>query len=342
MAYSPLEVLQKVISETVVDLRLRNAPTLDALSREGRVISADFQDLYWNVVVSDSATATVAMTTAGANQSVGQTVQATLGLGAYKIYHQFPLTRVEMKNAKARGTGALKKLFQFHVNSGILAIRKQINNYIWNADGTAGYGGFVGMTKVLDPTAVYANIDPATYTNWVPIVNTSGSARNLTKSLFYTLETAMEVNEVMYNSIVMNPTTAQKYRELFDTTAGAYQIHNVESRTNVDLATGGLYWNGIPILTDRFCPAGQVVFFDSGSLELMSFDLSDADQGVLAKYGLKDNFNGGIGVADLGGLQINVALLPQTNPGVLEFQMFVIPQLKVANRRMVQAILNLN
>jgi hypothetical protein len=150
----------------------------------------------------------------------------------------------------------------------------------------------------------------------------------------------MDIQEVGYDTIICHPNTAQRYRELFENTAGIYQNINSAEKGVVDLYGGQLSWNGIPILTDRFCPAGRLVFADTSYIDLMSFDLADSDQGQLEDMGLKDNFNTMASV-EVGGLRINVALLPQTNPGTLQFQLFVIPQMRVLNRRMVQGILNL-
>lgn len=337
MPYAPTAVLKKLIEEREGDIRLRNARTLDLLASKGRVRTADTVDLNWNVILSDSTTATVAMTTAGTDQTTGDTVQATLPIGGYKIYHQFSLDRVTLKDTARRGTQALRRLFAFHVDAAILSLRKQVNNYIWTATGSVGFGGFVGMPVVLDDAAVYAGISPVTYPNWIPILDKNATARALSKTLLRNLETKMDIEEVSYDSIVVAPTMSQKYAELWDTVAQEQAIIN---NRVVDLGTGGRSWAGVPIVADRFCPNTQMVFFDSSAIELLSFDLSSADQGVLESFGLKDNFDT-VTSAEIGGLRINVALLPQTNPGVLTFQLFTVPQMKVSNRRMVQAITNL-
>lgn len=341
MPYAPTSVLATLIEDMEADIRLQGARTLDNLSSKGRVTTSDTVDLNWNVVLSDSATATAAMTVAGVDQNTGDTVRASLSMGTYKIYHQFSISRVDLKDASRRGTQALRKLFAFHVKSAILSIRKQVNNYIWNADGSAGFGGFVGMPVILNNTLSYAGIDPTVRTNWISIKDTNATNRNLTRTLLYNLDTTRDTEEVMYDTIVCHPITLQKYTELFDTVQGVNAIPNATNRTTVDLAPGARYYMGIPIIPDRFCPVGQIVFFESSAIELLSFDLSDADQGQLSSFGLKDNF-GTISSADVGGMRINVALLPQTNPGTLTFQLFVIPQMKVENRRMVQAIDRLN
>lgn len=341
MPFSPASVLAKIIESREQDIRLKNARTLDLLAARGQVRTAEMSDLNWNVILGDSLTSTVPMTTAGSDQTTGDTVQATLGIGSYKIYHQFSITRVSMKDAAAKGTEKLKQLFKVHVDAGMLSIRKRVNDLIWNGAGSVGDGGFVGFASVLDPAAVYAGIDPATWTNWVPILNTAGANRDLSKAILNNMGTLIDVEEVAYDTIVCNPVTAEKYRNLFELTVGQFQNQTAVQQNKVDMYSGSLYWDNRPIITDNRCPTGQLVFFDSGCVELMSFDLADADRDQLKRFGLKDNFST-LASADVGGLRINVALLPQTNPGALQFQMFVVPQMRVLNRRMVQAILKLN
>lgn len=341
MPFSPVNVLARLIEDRETDIRLRRARTLDLLASRGRCKSTTNSDLRWNIILRDSNTSTTSMSTPGGAQTVGQTVQANLSFGQYKIYHHFAINRVDMVEAAARGTESIRELFRTHVDAGILAIRKKINEYIWTAsaaDATT-YGGFIGMVDILDSSKSYAGLDPDDWPEWVAIVDTDTSPRNLTKTLLNRMETKMELEEVGYDTIVMHPNTALKYRELFESLAGVNQV--VVDGSRADFYGGTLSWMGTPILIDRFCPAGQIVFFDSQYVELLSFDLANSDRNQLSNMGLKDNFST-IDSALVGGLRVNVALIPQTNPGTIEFQIFVIPQMRVSNRRMVQGLLNLN
>lgn len=338
MAFAPTTVLKRLIEDQEVDLRLGKARTLDLLASKGRVRAADTTDLEWNVILSDSATATVPMTTAGSDQNTGDTIPAKLPIGAYKIYHQFSISRVELKDRAARGTKAIRQLFKMHLEAGIKSIRKQVNNYIWNADGSPSFGGFVGLSEVYDPTATYAGINPATYTNWIPIISANGgTGRALTKGLLRDMETLMDLEEVDYDCIVVHPTMSQNYAELWDVIA---QEQAVVNNQVVDLATGGRSWANTPIVTDKYCPNTQMSFFDSNSVELLSFDLADSDRGQLNSLGMTDNFSA-MTSAMVGGMMVNFAMIPPVNPGNITIQMFTLPQLKVANRRQVQAILDL-
>jgi hypothetical protein len=340
MPYSPAQVLAKIIQETTIDVRLRNAKVLNWLASRGRVRAANRSELNWNVVVNPSATATSAMSVAGTDQTTGDTVQAQLTIGGFKVYHQFSLSRVDMKDAQSRGTSELKKLFEFHIKAGMLAIKRQLNNYIWNADGSAANAGMVGLMRVLDNTLPYGGIDPVTYPTWVTIKNSNATPRPLSKIILMDFHRVQEEQEVMYDAIFTNPTTSQSYNTLFDTTAGNYQLNYNANKNLVDMAPGLRHYDGVPIQTDTFCPAGSIVTFDTDNIELLSFDLTDATQGQLDSLGLFDQFTA-MASAEIDGLMVNVALLPQVNPGIITFQLLVVPQLRVQNRRMLQAITNL-
>lgn len=338
MAYSSTAVLAKIIEETTPDLRLKNAVFLDYLAARGRVMKGDHTDLYWNAVATGSATATATMATAGTDQATGDAVQATLQIGGYKIYHQFTVSLVDMQNAKAAGVEKLKNLFKMNVTSGMLAIRRQLNTLLWTGDGLVGSAGVVGMNTVLDPTVTYANINPATYTQWVPIVATNATPRALTRNLLYDFSRICEEQEVYSDSLFSAPSLAQTYNTLFDTVAGINSVAGFGTAT--DLGYAARSYNGIPLLTDPQMPAGMIVGMNPSDISLLSMGLADADSGQLAALGLKNNLST-ISVADVGGLQVNVALLPQSNPGLITFQLFVLPQLKVHNRRSVQGLLKL-
>lgn len=342
MAYSSTAVLAKIIEESVPDLRLKNAVFLDYLSRRGCVVRGDHTDLYWNAIATGSQTATAAMSVAGSDQATGDAIQASLGIGAYKIYHQFSVSLVDMKNAQAAGVGKLKNLFKQNITSGMLAMRRQLNTYLWSADGTATSAGIVGVGKVLDNTIPYANIDPAAYSQWKTITQTNATPRALTRNLLYDFSRSLEEQEVYHDALFCSPTMAQTYNVLFDNVAGINAIMGGADRKPemTDLGYASRAYNGAPLITDPQMPLGQIVGFNTNDIQLISMDLADADQGQIQALGLKNNLSS-MASAEVGGLVVNVALLPQSNPGIISFQLLILPQLKVTNRRSIQAIMNL-
>lgn len=341
MAYNAANTLAKLIEETVPDLRLKNAVFLDYLAARGNVKKANKIDLSWNAIASGSVAAIAPMTTAGTSQATGDAVPATLPIGAFKIYHQFDVPLVDLVNTRTNGVGRLKNLFKENIYGGMLAIRRQLNTLLWTGDGTASSAGIVGIAPISDPTLSYAGINPATYTQWVPIVSTNGTPRALTRNLLYDFTRIQAEQETYSTSLFASPLMGQTYNNLFDNVAGSVSVQNDKGgKGSVDLGFGTRSYMGIPLMEDPQMPTGRIIGMNINDVELLSMDLGDADQGQVAALGLKSNVNS-IASADVGGMVINVALLPQTNPGILTFQMFVLPQLKVANRRSISGILNL-
>jgi hypothetical protein len=341
--FSPADVLAKVMEDQEVDLRLRNASLLDYLNSRNRVMSTSSKKHWWNVFTGTGEAAVVPFATAGVDQATGETVNAEVSIGDYKIYHQFSLLRTDLVDARSRGTNAIRSLFQTHVSDGLLILRRKMNDLLWNAQGTAADGGVTGVSKVLDNTYTYAGIDPTTYPNWVTIQSENGgTTRALSKALLLQHHKLIMDEETTYDAIFTSPTDSLKYNTLFDTIAGNYQIYpQVDGKNRVDLAPGQRHYDGIPIQEDIFAPVGGFYFFDTNTIEVLNFNLANADRGVLDSYQQTDNFSS-IAVANVGGLFVNVSLLANTNPGVLTFQMFVIPQVKFCNRRRIQAITDIS
>jgi hypothetical protein len=342
MAYSSVQVLAKLIEEKAPDLRLKNAVFLDYLSAQGQVKRGDHTDLYWNAIATGSTAVGVPMTTAGSSQATGDAVQATLGIGANKIYHQFDVSLVDLQNAKAAGVGKLKNLFMQNMKGGLIAIRRKMNTALWAGTGLAADGGIIGMQTVLDPTATYANINPTTYSQWVPIVTTAGAPRALTRPILQDYTRILEEQETYSDALFCTPLMGQTYSALFDNVAGINSVMTESAKVAMtDLGHLKRAYDGVPIITDPQMPNGQLVGIAPTDIEVLSMDLADADSGQIAALGLKNNLNS-IASAEVGGMVVNVALLPQANPGIITFQMFVLPQLKVTNRRSVTGILNLS
>lgn len=341
MAYNPALTLAKLIEDSVPDLRLKNAVFLDYLSSRGNVQKATKVDLNWNAIAAGSVAAVAPMTTAGTSQATGDAVPATLPIGAHKIYHQFDVPLVDLVNSRANGIGRLKNLFKENIYGGMLAIRRQLNTLLWTGDGAAASAGIFGISTVADPTLSYAGINPATFTQWVPIVSTSGTSRALTRNLLYDYSRLQTEQEVYSTAMFGSPLMGQTYNNLFDNVAGSVSVQNTAGGLGaVDLGFGTRSYMGVPLIEDPQMPNGRLIGMNANDVTLLSLDLGDADAGQVAALGLKSNVSS-IASADVGGLVINVALLPQVNPGIMTFQMFVLPQLKVSNRRSVSGILNL-
>lgn len=340
--YHSTDILQKLIEENVQDIRKESAKTLEFLNAQGQVRSGKTRDLRWNIIDGEDEVRGASMTTAGTNTDSGGATDAQLSYGGAKYYANCTISRVDMVEAATSGVGALRDLFGQHLEGKLKALRRKVNQSIWTGNGDAVlHAGMIGMTEVWDNTKPYAGIDPATNPLWKAIHETDpipSTPRALTRTLLENLTTKQEIEEVSATVYVCHPNTHQAYRALFDSIAGSYSIAGVNTATRpVDLGHTNSSYEGIPIITDPMCPQGVFVGVDASAVNLFTYDLANADRGQLQALGQKDNF-GQIRSASVAGMNVNIALLPEANPGNITFQLFVVPQLRVRNRRAIQTI----
>lgn len=368
MAYYLQSTLAKLIEEQVPDTRLKSAVLLDYLSSRGRVMKGEKIDLNWNVITAGSQADVLPITGGAAigtlpgaetvNTNTGDAAPATLPIGVHKIYHQFNLNTVELVNAKANGVGRLRNIFQENINGGLLAIRRRLNTLLWTGVGDAASAGITGVGPIMNNFIGYAGITPATpvaniyqpwnsivLTNGLPVAGTGYSAltnRALTRALLYDLTRIQAEEEVYGDALFVRPSMAQTYTSLFDAAATTLSVANTTGgRANTDLGFNTRSYMGMPIIEDPQMPAGQLVAFNTQDVTLYSMDLASEAVGEAGSLGFHANLSS-VSSADIGGLIVNIAMLPQNNPGILTIQMFVVAQLRVANRRSLSAILNLS
>ena len=203
---------------------------------------------------------------------------------------------------------------------------------IFTADGSAASGEFVGLGKIHDDTYSYAGISPVTYPLWKTLKLTgapAGNGRALTKNLLLDLEELIQVNEGGYNLIVTSPNTAKKYNQLFDTVPGG-GLSGDSSMANrqVDLGHGNRTYNGAAILEDPMIPYGAMHFINTNDLDIYSFNM-----GAVTPQSQQE-----FKVVPALGLNVHVAELPSNNSAVQRFEMFVLPQMRLFNRKSVAAV----
>lgn len=336
--FAPTETLKRTINELEVDISLGRAETLDGLAKKGCLQTVKSTDLEWNVSVGGGDAAWGAFTNSGTASNTSSTVSANVSIGSYKVYHKFGINKVVLQNAKTRGVGSQKRLLERHIKDALRVIRRKVNEALWLGDGTANYGGVVGLGVVTNNTLPYANINPATWSNWIAqIIENGGVATALTKATLMDLKELIHVQETDFDCIFTSPATAKAYNTLFDSIAGDLQLTNGYGSGEVDLGTGDRYWHKVPLMEDSFTPNGQIITMYSPDIEVCSFDMSDADYGMMNRFGFNTNI-APITSAEVNGLNVNIAMLPPNVPGVYEFEIFCLPQLRVFNRKSIQGI----
>jgi hypothetical protein len=115
----------------------------------------------------------------------------------------------------------------------------------------------------------------------------------------------------------MSPANKERYKNLFDETR-VLQVTNVGSPTNGDVGITNLTFNGRPLVTDNQMPNDIVYFIDAMNTQVATFRWD--------------------GTVDVGGLNINVSAVNSQNPYVQAFEIGVMPQLVVWDRRSLGVI----
>lgn len=345
MALTPLEAMNKVVENSVVDLRSNRVTTLANMQAANRFRTIKKTNIDWDVVVEGGGTAWVGIEAEDlTNNGEDNTVPANLRIGQYRLKHTFTISRTAIQEALTLAPTDLKNLFQEKLDTGILQLAKQMNDVIWNGDGTAAKGGVIGLNKVMDNTASYAGISTATMPKWVCPTLTNATPRALTRDLLLDFDYMEDLEEVNYNYISVNPSVAKTYTKVFDQLAGAGAIAYTPKSTgstsvqNVELGHGDIYYKGSPIVKENKQQPGQMVFMDMSQIWLYTFDMAtdpDVTSGI-SKTG--DAEFGRIVSSMVNGMQVNMSELPSNVPTVKKFELFVVPQLRVRNRRAIQVI----
>lgn len=337
MAITGQEVLNKIVEDRIADLRLTSARFVANLADKGRAQTKQNTNIDWVVDAGGAAVHWEPVTQDGTEDATDNTHPANLRIGRYRLKHQFPVSRVAIAEAAERAPGDLEDLFESHVRSGILSIGRELNRALYLADGSAAYGEVFGLNKIQDDSHSYAGINPNTVPAWKALnfrhPTTPGTARPLTKELLLDLDRVVAEAETYYDFIITNPLAAMKYNLLFDslTGAGSQSIADNGRFRNVDLGYGGRFYNGTPIVEDPMCPAGTMYFLNSSDFTLYSFLLADNPTPKARPEQKKTVF----------GMNLNIAELPSNNSAVRRFELYVMPQMRVFNRKSVIALRDL-
>lgn len=336
---TPLEAITFLIEDQVAIARLRASYTLQLLYKLGRMTDAIQTQLKWDVDLAGGAAAIEAVTANGAATATDVVKNAVLPIGNYRIKHQFTISKIDMRQSAAIAPSELKNLFGNHVTRGITHILRTLNSLVYTGAGNAASAEVVGLEQVIDAAVSYGGISPITYPLWQAYVNANGgTARALTKNLMYDVDEATVNNETMYDFIVTSPRIGTKYKAAFDTTRPLEYLYTGEGELpNADLGLAGLSYNGKPIIQDPQCTAGSMYFLDATEIDIASFRVENGPDPTM---GL-DQTPIEVASTKLLGLNINVAELPSLNSAVRVFELYLLPQLRVRNRKTVSVIKDL-
>lgn len=337
MALTSIETIAKAVDPIIANTRLTSAPTLMNLyARDAMRTKLDTQ-INWDVDLGGAGVAIEPVTQDGTDTAVDNIVPAQLRIGRYRVKHQFPISRVAIEEAAVLAPEEVADLFQSHVVRGLNKIMREVNRLILSGSGLAADAEVSGLSKVADATAVYAGLDPATYTAWKPIINTNGTARALTTNLLLDIGQAIQEQESYFDMILTSPAIGKSYNKLFNDVAGGWGVtadEEVNGLTRIELGHGGRYYMGIPLIEDPMLPAGSIYMLNSMDLDVFSFAFENSVGGDMSQTAILDP-------ASTYGINVHIAELPSNNTAMRKFEIYCMPQFRVFNRKSVAGILNI-
>lgn len=326
-----LGAINLVIEEQIAELPFRPYTMLTLLNKVD-----EFQtSVIWDVNVGGAQVSGRSAATVPTVQNTDNVIPATLPIGNYVADHTFAVAITQLTNLgnlpDNMAPRALRNLFQSHVSTAFEVIFPKLNKLIWSGTGAADTTNLqvFGMQSVVG-TGAYAGIDPATYPAWLAYRNVNGGTpRALSKQLFAEAEVEMFKRGLVYDMIVTTAEIVELYTALFDASSGK------PGDDTADIGFTGVEYKGRTIRKDADCPPGTIWFINSRDVRLHTFA-----QGVYGEaapsgdYLLSQVTNS----EKTQGINFLIAQLPRTNPQSISYNISVMPQLQVFNRKSIAYI----
>lgn len=336
MPVAPRELLRIASESPLAKTKPVFFDFLDNLQLRERMRSKYNTAINWGATVNN-ATVTREVTTAiGSLDNSPDNVPATLNIGNYRIRHKVRFNQIQVEEAADAGDGELEDIVAFDILDAVDQIRADLNLLCLAGTGSVADIGISGLRAIADNTQPYANISPVTYSAWTStLLANAGTARNLTKDLLNKVDELSKRKKVAYDMIVCAPETATSYQKLFDASNSAGQATYVSDGGKfkpVDLGHGSRHYNGRPIIEDPNCPLGQLYFLQSSDATVYTFDFKNRNGRQMT---LQEDDNRAV---NIGGLNYHIKQLGIVNGALREFEIYVIPQFKIHNRKSLIAL----
>lgn len=231
------------------------------------------------------------------------------------------LTTHMSQAARIAGPMGLRNLFGAKVRSARQTLKIALATALYSGDGAATSAGVVGLNTAVAATGAYAGLDQATYSGWASGVTATAGALSLEM-----LETAVQQLEETgignFDYVLMPSAIATKYRQLFTSDSYRRQV-NDGTGFDINLSPSNLYFQGRPVLSDPYCPAGTV--FVGGGAFLHSRVIGNVAEGLDQEdVTVFDPFLG---------MDVLIKPLPSNNSSAKKWGVSIYPQLQVHDRR---------
>lgn len=191
-------------------------------------------------------------------------VPATLTWAHYRSCFHVSETELDAARTSSGSADALIRLFENRVMGSGSKLASKINQELWTGDGTDSSSNptIVGISGgALATSGSYANISRVTYALWQGnVLGNGGVGRPLSVDLMEQAETEIFKDcGLRPNVILAHPDVVRKYKGLFES------VRRIEGQGPIaryDTSTSDVFFQGIPVLRDKDCPAGTMAMLN--------------------------------------------------------------------------------
>lgn len=258
-------------------------------------------------------------------------VPATLDYGTY--HDPFSISGKARAAAALTGNPAdLEDLYAEEIEESVTRLASNIGSDFYVGTGATDH--IMGLTATNGPlkaTGTYANISRATYTEWASNVLANGGVeRALSFSLMRQATRAVydasgeHVDLIMCGSLIH-----EKYGELFgDNRRYLQEVYLRGQKIVLDGGYKALEFDGIPVVKDRHCPAGKMLFLTTSHIKIRPLphapDAVNRSTGMIGLHGTPEGQYGA------GKNVLTARINPLSVTGdAYKFQLITYPQIQV-------------
>ncbi len=292
------------------------------------------KNIQWVARFGDAAHAAKGVIADGADVSVYNSDSKVPAVLQYGTYHDaFSITgKARAAAMAARNPQELENLFAEELEESTQRLAVGVGTDLYVGAGTTNIiHGLLASDGGLAATGTYAGVDRGTYTQWAGNVLANGGVeRPITFELMRAMRRAIyTASGQKPDLIVCDPLTHERYGNLFG--SERRYIQDVRMRGEKISLDGGfqvLEFDGIPVVEDVLCPAGNMLFLNTRQVHLKQLaDMVDGVNRAAGSVGIAGTEEERFGAGPLG---MNARIQPLATTGdAFKFALYLYPQLQV-------------
>lgn len=223
-------------------------------------------------------------------------VPATLDYGTY--HDAFSITGKARAAAAVTGNPVeLEDLYGEEIEESVTRLASAIGVDLYSGDGsTDTIMGLIATNGPMKATGSYANISRSTYPQWAANILSNGAVeRALTFALMRKMDRTVYTASGRHTDlIVCDPVVHEKYGELFgDQRRYTQDVYVRGEKVTLRGGYKALEFDGTPVVKDKNCPAGKMLFLDTSSLLIRPLphapDAVNQGRGMIALHGTAED-----------------------------------------------------